>query len=168
MSVLAHPKVSQFTREIGSELGLESSFLDFVFSKARPDCFRDWCRDADNGWTCYVPDDVIVAYPLWSTNSDQILLVVSESEISYAMGFHDHPNIKFLSKTSQGLLADLLSQMWDVISEVEMGEAIEFCKFMYSWDLFVFVRSFRKTEEGVSWKQNRSSFIADVDLWSKL
>src|SRR5262245_47730125 len=84
MNDLNHPKVTPFTREIASQLGLDSTFVHFVFAKERPACFRYWCEDVKGGWTCFVPEDVAVAYPLWSTNADQTLILLAGSEVSYA------------------------------------------------------------------------------------
>lgn len=168
MSSLNAPKVSPFTKEIGSKLRLDSSFINFVFSKERPTCFRYWCGDADNGWTCYVPDDVIVAYPLWSIWSDQALLLVSVSEISFARGFPDEPAVHIISKSSQGLLANLLRQIWESeISETEINEAAQFCGFRYLDDLLIFLNAPPETEDGVSWDDRWKAFIADIDSRSR-
>src|SRR5262249_4077136 len=136
MRDLNHPKVKAFTREIASQLRLDQSFVDFVFAKERPDRFRYRVEDVKGSWTCYIPEDVTVAYPLWSTNADQTLLLVSGSKISYGKGWHDNPDMEMISQTSQGLLANLLNAIWESeASEEEMREAAEFCGFRYLSDL---------------------------------
>src|SRR5689334_9980928 len=104
MSDLNHPKVKPFTREIAAELGLDPTFVNFVFAKVRPDCFRYWCEGVEGSWTCYIPQAVTVAYPLWSTNADQTLLLLRGRDISYGKGYHDEPHMEEISQTSQGLL----------------------------------------------------------------
>ncbi|MCA9068522.1 MAG: hypothetical protein KDA84_06350 [Planctomycetaceae bacterium] len=79
MDSLNHPKVQVFTREIAAQLGLEPTFVDFVFAEDKPQCFDFRCEDPANGWTCFVPEDVQVAYPLWSSNADQTLLLITPS-----------------------------------------------------------------------------------------
>jgi len=76
MDDLNHPKVKPFTREIASALAIDRSFADFVFAINRPECFRCWVEDVNSGWTCYVPHDIDVVYPLWCTNLDQTLILV--------------------------------------------------------------------------------------------
>lgn len=83
MDDLNHPKVKPFTREIASALAIDPAFVDFVFAEKRPECFRYWVEDVTGGWTCYVPDDFDVAYPLWCTNADQTLILVNESTASF-------------------------------------------------------------------------------------
>src|SRR4051794_31667285 len=99
MHDLNHPKVKPFTRDIASQLRLDQSFVSFVFAKERPDRFRYQCEDVKGSWTCYVPDDLTVAYPLWSTNADQTLLLLSGSKISYGKGWHDNPDMEMISQT---------------------------------------------------------------------
>jgi hypothetical protein len=106
---LNHPKVSPITFEIALSLKLEPSFLAFIFAEQRPECFQNWCEIG--GWTCFVPDNFEIAYPIWSTNSDQILILISNGLISYGKGYHDCNEIEMISKTSQGLLAYLLVQI---------------------------------------------------------
>ncbi len=160
-----HPKVKLFTPDIASELRLDQTFVNFVFAKERPDLFRYWCEDVEGSWTCYVPDDVSVAYPLWSTNSDQTLLLLSETKISFGTGWHDNPDMIRISLTSQGLLASLLNSIWESeASEEEMQEAAEFCGFRYLSDLLEFVNA--PAPEGVEWERKWQQFIAAIDAKS--
>jgi hypothetical protein len=162
MNDLNHPKVTPFTREIASRLLLDSTFVDFVFAKMRPECFRYWCEDVDGGWTCFVPDSVDVAYPLWSTNANQTLILVADSEISYAKGWHDAPDIAVISQTSQGLLADLLNNIWESeASEEEMRADAQFCGFRYLSEYFAFAKALQPS--GVDWEPKWQQFISGID-----
>ena len=165
MCDLNHPKVKPFTRAIASQLPLDPTFVNFVFAKERPNCFGYWCEDVQGSWTCFVPDDVTVAYPLWSTNADQTLLVLSGTKISYGKGWHDNPEMEMISETSQGLLANLLNSIWESeASEEEMREASEFCGFRYLSDLFEFVNA--PTPNCVEWAQSRRQFVSAIDAKS--
>jgi hypothetical protein len=160
MQDLNHPKVKPFTREIAWQLRLDPTFVDFAFAKERPACFRYWCEDAMGGWTCYIPDPVAVAYPLWSTNADQTLILVSGSEVSYAMGWHDNPDIEMISQTSQGLLADLLNKIWESeASEEEMRTAAQFCGFKYLSEYLAFVNQPNAADWARTWRE----FISGID-----
>src|SRR5215471_11569969 len=79
MDDLNHPKVKPFTREVASALAIDPTFVDFVFAENRPECFRYWVEDVNGGWTCYVPEEFDVAYPLWCTNADQTLILARGS-----------------------------------------------------------------------------------------
>lgn len=165
MCNLNHPKVRQFTPEIASELQLDQRFVNFIFAKERPEQFRYWCEGVTGSWTCYIPDNVTVAYPLWSTNANQTLLLLTENRISYGNGCHDNPNIEMLSRTSQGLLATLLNSIWESeASEEEMREASEFCGFRYLDDLFEFVNA--PLSEGGGWEQTWRQFVSTIDAKS--
>lgn len=165
MRDLNHPKVKSFSREIASLLRLDESFVDFVFANVRPDCFRYRVEDVQGSWTCYIPDDVTVAYPLWSANADQTLLLLSGSKISYGMGWHDNPDVEMISQTSQGLLANLLNAVWESeASEEEMREAAEFCGFRYLFDLLEFVKA--PVPEGTGWDQRWQRFLSAIDAKS--
>jgi hypothetical protein len=161
MNHLNHPKVTPFTREIASRLRLNSAFVDFVFAKERPACFSYWCDDVNEGWTCFVPDNVSVAYPLWSTNADQTLLLVASSEISYAKGWHDNPDMDIISQTSQGLLADLLNKIWESeVSDEDMQAAAQFCGFRYLREYLEFKAL---QPNGVDWEPKWRQFISGID-----
>lgn len=162
MRDLNHPKVTPFTRGIASHLRLDSTFVDFVFAKERPPCFRYWCEDVNAGWTCFVPDNVSIAYPLWSTNADQTLILVAGGEVSYAKGSHDNPDIELISQTSQGLLADLVNRIWESeASDEEMRVAAQFCGFRYLRELFAFVNA--PQPNGVDWEPSWRQFISGID-----
>ena len=96
ISSLNHPKVKHLTLEIALDLKLEPSFLTFIFTEKRPECFDNWCETG--GWTSYVPDNYEIAYPIWSTNSDQTLILISNGIISYGKGYHDCNEIEIISK----------------------------------------------------------------------
>jgi hypothetical protein len=162
MRDLNHPKVKPFTREIASRLGLDSTFVNFVFAKERPVCFRYWCEDVKGGWTCFVPETADVAYPLWSTNADQTLILVAGSEVSYAKGWHDNPDIEMISQTSQGLLADLLDKIWQSeTSDEEMRVAAQFCGFRYLREYFALVNA--PEPNGADWQRKWRQFISGID-----
>lgn len=165
MRDLNHPKVRPFTRDIALQLRLDQTFVDFVFAKERPEPFRYWVEDANRGWTCYIPDNITVAYPLWSTNGDQTLLLLSGSMISYGQGWHDNPDMEVISRTSQGLLANLLNSIWESeASEAEMEELAEFCGFRYLSDLLEFVNT--HAPDDAEWEQKWRQFISAIDARS--
>jgi len=162
MRDLNHPKVKPLTRQIASQLGLEAMFADFVFSADRPDCFRYWCEDPGLGWTCFVPEEVERAYPLWSTNADQTLVLVSGGKLSYGKGYHDTPEVEMVSQTSQGLLADLLNSIWESeASEDEIQEAAAFCGFRFLNEYLAFSDS--PVSAGENWERSWRQFIAGID-----
>jgi hypothetical protein len=165
MRGLNHPKVTPFTRKIASQLRLDPTFVNFVFAKERRKCFRNWCEDAEGGWTCFVPDSVTAAFPLWSTNADQTLLLISGNEISYGMGYHDNPDIEMISQTSQGLLADLLNRVLESeASEEAMRAAAQCCGFRYLTEYLAFVNA--PVPDGVGWEQNWRLFVSEIDAKS--
>lgn len=165
MRDLNHPKVKPFTRDIASQLRLDQTFVNFVFAKERPEQFRYRVEDVKGSWTCWVPDDVTVAYPLWSTNADQMLLLLIGSKISYGQGWHDNPDMEMISQTSQGLLANLLNSIWESeASEAEIREAAEFCGFRFLSDLFEFVNA--PVPDGLGWEQRWRQFVSVIDAKS--
>ena len=166
MPDLNHPKVTPFTRAIASQLRLDPTFVNFVFAKERPECFRYWCEEVEGSWTCYIPDGVAVAYPLWSTNADQTLLLLSGGTISYGMGWHDNPEMEMISQTSQGLLADLMNKIREseALPEEEMRAAAQFCGFRYLTELLAFGNA--PEAEGVSWEQRWRAFVSGIDAKS--
>ncbi len=68
---LNHPKVKSLTRDVASLLGFDDRFTDFVFAESRPPCFDYRVEPPEGGWTCHIPDEYELAYPLWSQNADQ-------------------------------------------------------------------------------------------------
>jgi hypothetical protein len=166
MDDLNHPKVKPFTREIASALGLDSTFVDFVFAECRPKCFRYWVEDVHRGWTCYVPDEFDVAYPLWCTNADQTLILMSDSALSFAKGWHDNPDMEMISRTTQGLLTYLMNQVAESdVPDDELKVAADFCGYRFLHDLLRFIDI--PTPAGVSWSDSMRQFIAYVDERSR-
>jgi hypothetical protein len=162
MHDLNHPKVTPFTRDVGSRLHLDPTFVDFVLSKHRPECFEYWCADSDRGWTCFIPEKIEVAYPLWCTNADQTLLLTAGGEISYAKGWHDNPDIEMIARTSQGLLAHLMNEIWESEStEAEMWEAAEACGFRYLREYFEFANE--PEPPGSDWEAIWNQFVSKID-----
>lgn len=161
-----HPKVKPFSREIAFALAIDPKFVDFVFATDRPKCFRYWVEDVRRGWTCYVPDEFDVAYPLWCTNADQTLILVKDSTLSFGEGYHDNPDMEMISKTTQGLLTRLMNQIAesDVPAE-ELRQAADFCGYCFLDDLLTFMDG--PTPTGVSWSEAMRQFIANVDAKSR-
>lgn len=161
---LNHLKVRSFSREIARELALEPSFVDFVFAENRPECFRNWVGDLQGSWTCYVPDAFDVAYPLWSTNADQTLILRKGDSISFGKGWHDNPEMEMISETTQGLLTYLMEE---VISSSESDEeciqAAQFCSYKFLDEL---LQLMEQTPDG-SYRDTLKRFIADVDARSR-
>ena len=164
---LNHPKVTAFTLEIASRLSLDSAFVNFVLAKERPRCFDSWCEDVESGWTCFVPDKVDIAFPLWSTNADQTLILLAGTEVSYAKGWHDNPDMEIISQTSQGLLADLLNKIWESeASDEEMQAAANACGFKYLSEYLEWV-SAPETNPG-DWQERWGQFISAIDAKERL
>lgn len=164
MNSLNHPKVKPLTRARAVELGLEPRFIDFIFRDEKPSCFRYWCKSKDSGWTCFVPESVDVAYPLWSCNADQTLLLLSKDQLSFARGYHDDPDdpdVENISLTSQGLLADLINKVYESETPVEeVRLAAESCGFRYLNEYLDFRVDL---PENGDWESVWRSFIREVD-----
>lgn len=161
MRDLNHPKVKPFTREIAAELSLEPRFTEFVFAKERPDCFRYRVEDVTGSWTCYVPDEFDVAYPLWSSNADQTLVLVRDSTLAFGDGWHDDPDMDIVSKTTQGLLTDLMRQIAESdVPDAELRQAAEFCDYRYLDELLAFLDEPTPVDK---WSEAMEQFIANVD-----
>ncbi len=89
-------------------------------------------RRCPHGWTCYVPEEFDVAYPLWCTNADQTLILVKGSAIYFGKGWHDNADMEMISRTTQGLLTYLIVQLVDVgDSDDEILQAAAFCSYRY-------------------------------------
>lgn len=159
MEDLNHPKVQPYSRDIGVRYGLELKFLDFIEATDRPRCFRYRVEDVEMAWTCYVPDKFDVAYPLWSTNGDHTLLLVSNEEIWFGKGWHDHPAMEMISRTSQGLLVNLfIAVIESELSDDELQSAAQFAGFRYLKETLTLVDT-----EHQNWKEAVEQFIADID-----
>lgn len=102
-----HPKISEFTCAVGINYKLSDRFVNFVLAKTKPPCFDFRCEPAANGRTSFVPDDVDVAYPLWSANADQTLMLVNSAGLRFAYGYHDESDVDIVSTTPSGLLCRL-------------------------------------------------------------
>jgi hypothetical protein len=90
------------------------------------------------------------------------LILAAGKEVSYAMGWHDNPDIEMISETSQGLLADLLNKIWESeASEEEMRAAAQFCGFRYLSEFLAFVNA--PQPEGVDWEPRWRQFISGID-----
>ncbi len=163
---LNHPKVKPLTREIASSLAIDQTFIDFVFADKRPECFRYWVEVVNGGWTCYVPDEFDVAYPLWSTNADQTLILVNGSTLSYGKGWHDNPDMEMISTTTQGLLSDLMIEIADSDEpNHDLRQAAAFCGYRFIDDLLAFIAG--PIPKGMSWSEAKRQFIATVDANSR-
>ncbi len=164
MFKLNHPKVRVFSCEVASHLRLEPSFVDFVFADYRPECLRNWVEDAHTGWTCYVPEEFDVAFPLWCCNADQTLILGKGSEIFFGEGWHDNAEMEMISRTTQGLLTRLIAKLIDVgDSDDELHQAAESCNYSYLDELLELVR--QTTDR--SWSETLKRFIAEVDARSE-
>lgn len=113
MSDLIHPKVKEFSADVAKEFNLDEKFTEFVLSDNKPLCFEYRVENPSNGWTCYLPDEVEVAYPLWSCNADQTLLCVDKGGYWFARGYHDDHDLNRISNSHQGLLADLFISLYE-------------------------------------------------------
>lgn len=164
MDSLNHPKVKVLTREIASGLGLDATLIDFVFAKTRPSYFDYRVEDPSAGWTCYLPEDTEVAYPLWSSNADQTLVIVSDGELAFARGWHDASDIEMLSKTSQGMLAHLMNALLE--SDLGLDDlriAASACGFKY----LDRVTEFNNRDfERQSWHDAFEQLIFEIDTHS--
>ncbi|MEZ6058603.1 MAG: hypothetical protein R3C01_18030 [Planctomycetaceae bacterium] len=163
---LNHPKVKRLTREIAISLAIAPTFVDFVFAEKRPECFRYWVEDINGGWTCYVPDEFDVAFPLWSTNADQTLILVKGSTFSFGKGWHDNPDMEMISTTTQGLLSNLLIEIAESdVPNDDLRQAAAFCGYRFVDDLLAFIDG--PMPEGMSWSEAKNRFIATVDAKSR-
>ena len=134
-----HPKISEFTRTVGSNHKLSDRFVNFILSNAKPPCFDFRCEPAANGWTCFVPDDVDVAYPLWSVNGDQTLLLVNSAGLRFAYGYHDEPDVDIVSTTPAGLLCRLFIAMIESEEpESSLQAGADFAGFLHLKDCLAF------------------------------
>lgn len=162
MQDLNHPKISTFTRNVAATLNVERSFVDFVFAESKPSCFEFRCQPAQSGWTCYVPDDVDVAYPLWSSNADQTLLTVSRGAVAFADGYHDDPTFDRISGTAQGLLATLFISLYESeVTDDDLTAAAAFAGFRFLADCIRFQNS--NGADYANWDSLLADFIATID-----
>ncbi|PQO43869.1 hypothetical protein [Blastopirellula marina] len=162
MDDLHHPKVSPFDRNIAASLNLQPAFIDFVFAESKPACFDFRCEPAENGWTCFIPDEIDVAYPLWSANADQTLLLVRSDGCYYGHGYHDDPTVAYVSRTSQGLLAELFIAMYESETEIsELQNAAEFASFRYLNACIDFSK--KHGADFRNYYQLRERLIAEID-----
>lgn len=163
MRDLNHPKISKFTRDVAATLDVDRSFAEFVFVESKPACFEFRCQPAECGWTCYVPDNVDVAYPLWSSNADQTLLIVSRGAVTFADGYHDDPTIDRISSTSQGLLAKLFISLYESeVADEELTAAAAFAGFRFLDDCIQFQNS--NGADYANWDSLLAGFIATIDV----
>lgn len=162
MNSLNHPKVKPLTREIANDIGLEPSFIEFVFATSRPSYFQYRIEDPATGWTCFLPDNIDVAYPLWSTNADQTLVLISNGEVAFAKGWHDLADIEMLARSSQGVLAQLMNALVESeLSQDDLEFAASSCGFRYLDQLLEFRG--RDLQDGQSWNDAFNQFIAKID-----
>jgi hypothetical protein len=119
MNDLNDPKIRPLTVEVAASLGLEQAFVAFLFAASRPACFDYWVESPERGWTSRVPSNVDVAYPLWCTNGDQMLLCEGQGRRWFRQGYHDGDEARDVAKSVQGLLADLFFRMSDSESAEE-------------------------------------------------
>jgi hypothetical protein len=163
---LNHPKVKPLTREIASSLAIAPTFINFVFAEKRPVWFRYWVEDINGGWTCYVPDEFDVAYPLWSTNADQTLILVKGATLSFGKGWHDNPDMEIISTTTQGLLSNLMIEIAESdVPNDDLRQAAAFCGYRFVDDFLAFIDGPRP--EGIPWSEAKEQFIATVDAKSR-
>lgn len=163
-SDLNHPKIRPLTRDLAQQFRLEQTFIDFLFARRRPWYFEYWCEQTDGGWTCFLPDKVDVAYPLWGTNADQTLLLVSGEKLSYAKGWHDNNDLERIAHTSQGLLANLMNEISESdVEECDLEAAAEFCGFRYLAEYQAFLDSDDDQDWLIAWR----SFISAIDAAEK-
>lgn len=162
MSPLGHPKVEPLTREIATDLGLDPAFVEFVFAEARPECFDYWVEPPENGWTCFVPERAIVAHPLWSSNADQTLGLVTNEGLEFGHAYHDDLDFNRVAGTSQGLLANLFIALYESdVSHSELQSAASFAGFGYLDRCIRFSEA--EGDDPGNWEARKSAFIAEID-----
>jgi hypothetical protein len=162
MNDLNHPKVRALSRAVASELQIEPEFADFLLCEKKPECFRYWCDPPSDGWTCYVPERIDVAYPLWSCNANQTLLHVVGSVLSYAHGYHDAPEVIPISGTHQGLLADLFIKLYeDEVPENDLVTAATFSGFRFLHECIDFQQA--NGSDFMNWTELKRQFIRCID-----
>lgn len=136
---LNHPKVSSLSRNLAVDLGFPSDFIKFIFSNERPPSFDYWVEETERSWACFIPDEYSAAYPLWSTNGDQTLALKSDNDLVFAKGWHDNPDIEFISKSLQDLLTHLMTELYESeLSDDEMFEAAKACGYRFIEDFLAF------------------------------
>jgi hypothetical protein len=89
------------------DLGLSPAFVEFVFLDPKPKPFSSQCEPREYGWPCFLPEDVTVAFPLWSYNADITAVWLRAGEREFVTLCHDDPTAVVLARTDQGLLARL-------------------------------------------------------------
>jgi hypothetical protein len=164
MTDLNHPTVKPLTLDAAIALALEPEFVAFVFAESRPPCFDYWVESYDRGWTCFVPDQVEVAYPLWSTNADQTLVCVGQKRLWFMQGHHDDPDTYDIAETVQGLLADLFIKLYESEATIEdLRNAATSCGFRHVDDVIAFAES-----SGENYYDRKSDLIARIDGMAEL
>ena len=162
MTDLNDPRVKPLSREMAASLGFDPEFVDFVFASVQPGCLQYSVQKKDLGWTCHVPDDVEVAYPLWSTHSgDQILVCVGGGRRWFMRGFHGEPDALAISKTVQGLLADLFVEMYDSQATVEeLRSAAQFCGFRHVDEVVAMAKG---AGTDWNWEDAKKELVEEID-----
>jgi hypothetical protein len=93
------------------DLGLSPKFVEFVFLDPKPSKFRFRCEPRESGWPYYMPKDVDAVYPLWTSNADVTAVWKRRGKLEFVNLLHDDPDLTVVSRTEQGLLADLFRQL---------------------------------------------------------
>src|SRR5262245_32636713 len=101
------------------DLGLSPKFVEFVFLDPKPRRLRNWCEPRESGWPCSIPGSVSAVYPLWTRNADVFAVWVCEGRVEFVRLCHDDPAPRLLSRSEQGLLADLF------LALLEAGESLD-------------------------------------------
>jgi hypothetical protein len=90
------------------ELGLSPMLVDFVFRENKP-CFTGLSFEPkDDGGPCYFPEDVTLAYPLWSCDGDLTAVWKRGGKREFVKLYHHDPDHGYLAQTEQAFIAMLL------------------------------------------------------------
>jgi hypothetical protein len=93
------------------DVGLSPDFVEFVFLDPKPKPLSSQCEPREYGWPCFVPEDVTVAFPLWSYNADITAVWLRAGQREFVKLCHDDPAPVVLARTDQGLLARLFVRL---------------------------------------------------------
>ena len=131
-SDMNHPKVKPLTLQIAREIELDERLIELIFADTVPECFEYRIEPIEGSWTCNIPDEYDVAYPIWSCNGDQTLVCLKGKETHFIEGYHDDPEIKRVSRTTQGLLAYILLNWFEGDEPEDVQEAANACGFKHA------------------------------------
>ena len=152
--------------------GLSPPLVDFILRYPRGGAFEHLCGDAhsryplDAPWVHDTPANVTEVYRLWNRDADQCVLWLREGERQFAWLYHDGDVPSFISRTEQGLVADLLLDIMDVkglreeedravVRQAAQDLGCSFFDLLWDWD--------QRNGGAPTYRRQRADLIEKID-----